>query len=155
MTASRPVETIISDHHANRAGADEPRRSSPPVVFVLDDDTTTLELLCHVAEHAGWESRGFARLRDLRAALAHRRPNLLILDDSVPDGSGGDLARELRADPETERLPVVVCTAAPPVRRAEIGSWAPVVPKPFVLEQIERFLHAIAARRGRYHRATG
>jgi DNA-binding response OmpR family regulator len=154
MTVSRPVEHRIDRHAATRLDQqDHPR--SRPLVFVLDDDLPTLDLLCSIAEDAGWRPRGFSRLRELRAALTRERPHLMILDDSVPDGSGGDLARELRQDPSTEQVPVLVCTAAHPMRRAEIGGWAPVVPKPFKLEQIEGFLHSIARRRDRFHRAAG
>ena len=112
------------------------------LLYVVDDDDATLALLRDVAEEAGWEAHGFARLAPLRVALRARRPAMLILDDELPDGRGGDLARELRSDPDMAGVPMLVCTAAHPMRRAEIGSWAPVVSKPFDLGEIERFLDA-------------
>jgi DNA-binding response OmpR family regulator len=72
----------------------------------------------------------------------------MILDDDLPDGRGGDLARELRADDRTADVPTLVCTAAHPMRQAEIGAWAPVVTKPFDLLEIESFLAAAARRDG-------
>lgn len=125
-------------------------------MFVVDDDAATQGLLCEVALEAGWEARGFSRLRELRRALAHEPPSLVILDDELPDGRGGDLARELRADPRLAGVPLLVCTAAHPVRRAEIGAWAPVISKPFDLGAIERLLdaaHPDARRYARGHRA--
>ena len=125
-------------------------------MFVVDDDAATQGLLCEVALEAGWEARGFSRLRELRRALAHEPPSLLILDDELPDGRGGDLARELRADPRLAGVPLLVCTAAHPMRRAEIGAWAPVISKPFDLGAIERLLdaaHPDARRYARDHRA--
>ena len=116
-----------------------------PLLYVVDDDDATLALLRDVAEEAGWEALGFARLAPLRAALRARRPAMLILDDELPDGRGGDLARELRRDPGMSGVPMLVCTAAHPMRQAEIGSWAPVVSKPFDLDEIERFLAAAAS----------
>lgn len=116
-----------------------------PLLYVVDDDDATLALLRDVAEEAGWEARGFARLAPLRAALRARRPAMLILDDELPDGRGGDLARELRGDPDMAGVPMLVCTAAHPMRQAEIGGWAPVVSKPFDLGEIERFLDAAAS----------
>jgi DNA-binding response OmpR family regulator len=122
-------------------------RTSPPVLFVVDDDLPTLELLREVAAESGWRTFGFTRLAPLREALGKRRPTLLIVDDDLPDGRGGDLVRDLRSDPQMDDLPLVVCTAAAPRRQAEITSWAPVVSKPFDLGEIEEFL-AAAARRG-------
>lgn len=125
--------------------ASEDRRSSNgrPVVFVVDDDSATLGLFCEVALDSGWDCRPFHRLRQVREAIATGpAPSLLILDDELPDGLGGDLARELRGDPVFAGIPVLVCTAAHPMRRAEIGSWAPVVAKPFDLGVVERFLES-------------
>lgn len=117
-----------------------------PVLFVVDDDLATQELLREVGLEAGWDAHGFARLSELRAALEWRQPALLILDDDLPDGRGGDLARELRGNDRLARLPILVCTAAHPMRQAEIGNWAPVVSKPFDLGEIETFLAAAATR---------
>jgi twitching motility two-component system response regulator PilH len=116
--------------------------SRRPVVFVVDDDVATLGLLCEIALAAGWECRGFNRLDEVRGAMAAAPPALLILDDDLPDGRGGDLARELRDDPIFAGVPLLVCTAAHPMRQAEIGGWAPVVSKPFDLAAIERLLDA-------------
>jgi DNA-binding response OmpR family regulator len=129
-----------------------------PVVFVVDDDASTLHLLCDIAQDAGWDARGFTRLKEFRANLdSDAPPSLLILDDDLPDGSGGDLARDLRLDPRTADVPLLVCTAAHPIRQAEIGSWAPVVSKPFDVGEIERFLRNAAhgGGNGTHHRAAG
>lgn len=131
-------------------------RSSKPVVFIVDDDVVTLSLLCEIAAEAGWDARGFARLGELRRAIDDgAAPALMILDDDLPDGRGGDLARDLRDDPRLANVPVLVCTAAHPMRQAEIGAWAPVISKPFRLATIDRLLADAHpdARRARAHRA--
>jgi DNA-binding response OmpR family regulator len=115
---------------------------SLPVVFVVDDDVATLELLSELAREAGWQPHGFRRLSELREAIERHPPDLIILDDDLPDGLGGDLARELRHHPRLAGVPLLVCTAAHPMRQAQIGAWAPVVAKPFDLAEIERFLDA-------------
>lgn len=123
-------------------------RTGSPVLFVVDDDLPTLDLLSEVARESGWQTVGFTRLAPLRAALDQRRPNLLIIDDDLPDGSGADLVRDLRRDPRLDDLPLVVCTAAPPRRHAEITGWAPVLSKPFDLGEVEEFLAAAARGNG-------
>lgn len=126
---------------------DDGRLVRAPALFVADDDVATLELLCDIARDAGWIARGFTRLAELRTALGETVPALMILDDELPDGSGGDLAQELRDDRRLAGVPLVVCTAAHPMRQAEIGAWAPVLSKPFDLAEIETIL--VAARRHR------
>lgn len=139
---------LLSPNERRTPDPSEPAMSerSGPVLFIVDDDLATQELLREVGLEAGWDAHGFARLSDLRAALEWRRPALLILDDDLPDGRGGDLAREFREDERMEGVVVLVCTAAHPMRQAEIGNWAPVVSKPFDLGEIEAFLAAVANR---------
>ena len=122
--------------------------SRGPVLFVVDDDVLTTELLCEIAQESGWTAFGFTRLAELQTALDRRRPRVLILDDDLVDGRGGDLARELREDPRMADVTLLVCTAAHPMRVAEIGAWAPVISKPFDLVEIERFLAAAGRRAG-------
>jgi DNA-binding response OmpR family regulator len=134
---------MTGQDHPERGPSED--RADAPVLFVVDDDVGTLELLCEVARDSGWHSVGFTHLAPLRAALGRRRPTSLIIDDDLPDGRGGDLVRDIRNDPQLENIPLLVCTAAPQRRQEELGSWAPVVAKPFDLEEIEAFL-ADAAR---------
>lgn len=126
----------------------DPERADAPVLFVVDDDASIRAVIGDIARDLGWKVLGFARLREFRERLSREaRPTLMILDDALPDGSGGDLARRLRSDPRMKDVPLLVCTAAHPMRQAEIGTWAPVVSKPFALHEIERFLNAAAFRR--------
>lgn len=137
------------------AGGGTEDRAGAPVLFVLDDDLPTLELLCEVARESGWRSVGFTRLARLRAALHDRRPTSLIIDDELPDGRGGDLVRDLMSDPRMEDIPLLVCTAAPLKRQAEIETWAPVVAKPFEVGDIEAFLAGAAPQNGNGHAHGG
>jgi len=137
------VETNQRQGNTDREAAAERSR---PLLIAVDDDPATLDLLCEIAAEAGWFTLGFTRLAQLRASLDHEHPSLLIIDDDLPDGRGGDFARELREDPRMTDVPLLVCTAAHPMRQAEIGSWAPVVSKPFDLGEIEGVLDAAARR---------
>jgi two-component system, OmpR family, phosphate regulon response regulator PhoB len=138
--------------HADGHERPPPGPGDRPVVFIVDDDRATVDLLCEVAVDAGWSAVGFTRLSELRATLQVRRPSLLILDDDLPDGRGGDLARDLSEDARLADLPLLVCTAAHPLRQAEIGAWAPVISKPFDLVEIERMLEGGA--RAHRHRSS-
>jgi DNA-binding response OmpR family regulator len=132
----RDAEATTGDEHRGQ-----------PLMLVVDDDVATLDLLCDIAEDAGWCALAYTRLAPFRAALDREDPSLVIVDDDLPDGRGGDVAREIRADPRTSDVPVIVCTAAHPMRQAEIGAWAPVVAKPFDLREIEAVLDQAARSR--------
>lgn len=141
------AETTPKRRNAHDSRIRSDAAPAAPVVFVVDDDLSTLALIRDVAEESGWAARGFTRLREFEAELRRRRPDLVILDDDLPDGSGGDRARELRRDERLGGVSVVVCTAAHPLRQSEIGAWAPVISKPFNLHEVERILRNAAGDR--------
>lgn len=108
--------------------------------FVVDDDPATRHLLGEVAADLGWQAERFGSLGAVRAALRGDQPDLVILDDDLPDGKGGDFAVEIRANARLRGLPIIFCTAAAWPRRREIGRIAPVIGKPFDLGALERML---------------
>ena len=114
------------------------------MVWIVDDDASTVEIVRTLAEESGWVAYSFGRIEEVRGFLHRRLPALLILDDDLPDGRGGDLARELRENPSMAYVATVVCTAADARRRREIGDWAPVISKPFRISEIERVLDSCA-----------
>ncbi len=121
------------------------QRSRRRRAFVVDDDPDARFLLGEVARDMGWQAERFPTLKAVRQAMTDQQPDLLILDDDLPDGSGGDFAIEVRADERLRGTPIIFCTGAPPPRRREIGRIAPVLSKPFDLGTLERILSEVAA----------
>lgn len=78
-------------------------------LFLLEDDETLgrgIALALEGPDQAVFRSGTLSSARD---ALAHRRFDLMILDINLPDGSGLDLLRQLRAQGDT--TPVILLTA--------------------------------------------
>ena len=80
-------------------------------VLVVDDDREIARLVRAYLEQAGYRALcahdGATALRTLRT----ERPDLLILDLMLPDRDGLEIARQLRADPATAALPILMLTA--------------------------------------------
>jgi DNA-binding response OmpR family regulator len=125
---------------------DRSARGRPPPAYVVEDDVMMLRLLSEVAASVGLEPLAFTRLSSARQALRERLPAVLLLDDDLPDGRGADLLRDLRADPRTRHVDVIVCTSAGQARREQIARLAPVIAKPFALAQVEDALRSVAER---------
>lgn len=47
----------------------------------------------------------------MRGLLRSLRPDLILMDLGLPDGSGIELSRELKADPKFEPIPVLAVSA--------------------------------------------
>jgi DNA-binding response OmpR family regulator len=82
-------------------------------LLVVDDEPHIGLLLRPHLESLGYDITLARTLAEARAALqdADAVPAGLLLDLHLPDGSGLDLLRELRAVPRTRVLPVLVLTA--------------------------------------------
>jgi DNA-binding response OmpR family regulator len=126
--------------------ATPPERAEPPPVFVVEDDPLMRSLLSEVAASVGLQPLTFTRLSSARAALRERIPAVLVVDDDLPDGRGGDFVHELKADPRTRHVRVVMCTSAGSHRRRHLGRLVPVVHKPFAIHELEDVLRRLAAR---------
>lgn len=85
-----------------------------PLVYVAEDNSILLQGLRRALMANGYEVRtasdGAAMLRLLESDSPS--PDLLLLDVMMPEMSGVDLLRTLRAGPRWRDLPVVLITAA-------------------------------------------
>ena len=92
--------------------AASPTASRRGCVLVVDDHELNLKLLERLLEREGREVRAADSLAAAERALAEEHPAMIVLDLNLPDGSGLDLTRKLKAEPRTASIPIVACTAA-------------------------------------------
>jgi DNA-binding response OmpR family regulator len=121
-----------------------------PVVLVADDDDDIRDLVAFRLDRAGYE---VLRAGDGQEALdlaKEHRPDLAVLDVMMPKLTGYDVTRELRADPATSRIPVILLTArvqeADVARGFEAGA-DDYVKKPFSPQELKARVQAVLGRR--------
>lgn len=80
-------------------------------VLLIEDEQDVLDLLRYNLKRAGF-AVDVARdgLSGLKAARQHA-PDLIVLDLMLPEMRGEDVCRELKSDPATAGIPVVMLTA--------------------------------------------
>ena len=89
-----------------------------PVVLIVDDHADSRELLATVLQDVGLATAEAGTGRDAIRRIGTRPvPNLILLDLTLPDCHGTDVVRQVKHNPATERIPVVVLSAA--VRTAD------------------------------------
>jgi DNA-binding response OmpR family regulator len=115
-------------------------------VLVIDDDPNVVEVITVNLEAEGYTVETAV---DGRAAWAHLMaalPDVVILDWMLPGRSGIDLLHDLRANPDTKDVPVVLLSAK--ARDEEIWTgWQAganyYLTKPFKLEQLLYYLEQL------------
>jgi DNA-binding response OmpR family regulator len=126
-------------------------------VVVCEDDEPTLELLCDHLTADRYRALAAPSASDALRLCHYDHPDLLLLDLLLPDASGLDVLREIRAtdgsngrfDPS---LPVVVLSGrgAPADRVRGLAEGADdYVVKPFHYEELVARLRAVLRRQGR------
>jgi two-component system OmpR family response regulator len=83
--------------------------SQAPRILVVDDDPEIRTLLARYLEGQGFRVLLAASCRELRETLSTNRVDLAVLDVMLPDGSGLDECRDLRA--ERSNVPIILLTA--------------------------------------------
>jgi len=82
-------------------------------VLIVDDDIGLTQLLQLVFESRGFRVKiahnGQSALQDLDQEL----PEVIVLDLTIPDVDGLEVCRQVRTNPRTSNVPVIVLTAKP------------------------------------------
>jgi len=80
-------------------------------ILAVDDEPDLLELVRITLTQSGFTVDVAATGTEALEALRQKKPDLVILDLMLPDHSGTEICRRIRADPDLEDLPVIMLTA--------------------------------------------
>jgi len=80
-------------------------------ILVVDDEPDLVELLRFNLEQAGFQVETAGSGSEAMACIRRSTPDLVVLDLMLPDGSGTDVCRQVRSDPDLKELPVIMLTA--------------------------------------------
>ena len=83
----------------------------PMKILVADDEPNQLELLTYNLTQADYEVIRAADGQQALELIEEHRPDLAIIDWMMPQMSGIDLCRKLRARAETKQLPIIILSA--------------------------------------------
>ena len=83
----------------------------PRSVLVVDDDPSVRTLLEMVLQVEGFTVRCAPNGARALEMIAEERPDVVLVDVMMPGIDGRALTRQLRHDPVTRTLPVVICSA--------------------------------------------
>lgn len=82
-------------------------------ILVIDDNVDWLELLQRYAADSHYQVVGIHEPEHARHLAEQMQPAIIFLDVMMHNVDGWQVLSELRNDPSTEQLPIVICTILP------------------------------------------
>jgi CheY-like chemotaxis protein len=113
--------------------------------IVIDDDPDSRSTLAIFLECAGIEVRAFATAREALTAILETPPDVIVTDLHLPEQSGAELARALRADPATEHVALVALTGVVDPDWEVVRHFDAYLRKPFDALLLPRLVRSLAA----------
>ena len=114
-------------------------------VLIVDDEESFARLVKLNLEETGeFEVKAESKGENAVAAARAFRPDFILLDIVMPDKDGGEIAQELKSDPELKDIPVGFLTAL--VRGQEVSPQGdsiagyPFIAKPVTVGQLIAFI---------------
>jgi putative two-component system response regulator len=80
-------------------------------VLIVDDDLRVRETMRDYIEHMGYAVRDASSAEEALAEISREAPDVVLLDVRMPGITGIDLCRQLKDDPLTHLIPVVLVSA--------------------------------------------
>ena len=106
-------------------------------VLIIEDDETLTDALVDVLGSAGYTVTSTSVALGATSLVRRLRPDVILLDLGLPYRSGASLLVELKADPHTASIPVVVASGSPEALSAGRRALATaVIGKPFELQAL-------------------
>jgi chemosensory pili system protein ChpA (sensor histidine kinase/response regulator) len=87
------------------------KSQSEPLIMVVDDSLTVRKITSRMLIRAGYQVVTATDGVDALEKLEEITPDVMLLDIEMPRMDGFALARELRRDPKTQNLPIIMITS--------------------------------------------
>ncbi len=116
-------------------------------ILVVEDSPSELELISHFLNESGYKVIKATGGTEALKKLELEKPDAIITDVVMPGMSGFELCRSLKKNPETQKVPIVICSS----KNQEIDRlWAmrqgadAYITKPYTREELLRAIKSVA-----------
>lgn len=120
-------------------------------ILIVDDDEQLRRSLVRLLERAGHDCATASDGDEVMGAVRDARPDVVLMDLMMPRRSGLEAFRDLRGDPGTAPIPVILMTARSdllPYVASMLGPGDDQIAKPFDLGELEGRVAMVLRRAG-------
>lgn len=121
--------------------------TSVGTILIVEDSPSELELMSHYLQESGYKVVKANGAKEAIEKIKTEEPKVVITDLVMPDMSGFELCRYLKKNPDTQKVPIVICSS----KNQEIDRlWAKrqgaqaYVTKPYTRDELLRAIKSVA-----------
>ncbi|MES2061481.1 MAG: response regulator [Bacteroidota bacterium] len=113
-------------------------------IIIFDDDEDILSICSYILEEQGWEVHTFTDCNDIVEKVAGVSPDVILMDNWIPDVGGINATQTLKKDETLKQIPVVYFSANSDIQLLAGHAGAEsYLAKPFDLEDLERVINSV------------
>jgi DNA-binding response OmpR family regulator len=113
--------------------------SQPKKIAIFDDDEDILSICRYIMEDAGWQVFTFEDCNDVLHKVESVSPNVILMDNWIPDQGGIVATRTLKGSATVAHIPVIYFSANSEIDQLAAKAGAETyIAKPFDLEELTR-----------------
>jgi len=107
-------------------------------VLILDNDSDVLDVMKEALTYEGFDVSCVESTNDIFMLIDFYKPDVLMVDYLLNGLNGGEICHQVKNNPETHDLPVIIMSAYPPRVLQLLGDYGSddFMPKPFDLEDL-------------------
>jgi two-component system phosphate regulon response regulator PhoB len=112
-------------------------------VFIVEDDTDIQDVISLILQDNGYDVNIYGTMIAFKRGMSLGHPDVIVLDIRLPDGNGIEMCNELKIDPVTSHIPIILMSANKQERQNTTCAEA-FISKPFNIkvfqDKVESFL---------------
>ncbi|WP_138160089.1 response regulator transcription factor [Peptoniphilus catoniae] len=81
------------------------------LIYIVEDDSSIQKLIEYALKSKNYKCKGFERGKDFFKELNKQIPDLILLDIMLPDMDGTEILKNLKQNPHTSSIPIMMITA--------------------------------------------
>lgn len=81
------------------------------MIYIIEDELNIQELVVYSLKQTGFKAKGFNNGKDFFTCLEKQKCELILLDIMLPQESGLDILKKLKANNQYKNIPVIMLTA--------------------------------------------
>jgi len=117
-------------------------------LLIVDDEASLRDMLTIVFEEEGWIVESAASVGEARAAVQKKEPDVVLCDLMLPDGSGIDYLRDVKAqNPSIAFIMITAYTSTKSAVEALKAGAVDYIAKPFDVDELKLIVRKASERK--------